>query len=101
MTLWTVAHQASAHVIFQARILEWVAIPPAGDLPDPGIEYSAVAEFSALAGAFFIQGIFPTQGSNPGLLHCRQMLYPLSHQGSPKQSLQKKKKTKKKTPEEK
>ena len=30
-----------------------------------------------------LQGIFPTQGSNPGLLHCRQMLYPLSHQGSP------------------
>ena len=31
---------------------------------------------------FLLQGIFPTQGSNPGLLHCRQMLYPLSHQGS-------------------
>ena len=30
-----------------------------------------------------LQGIFPTQGSNPGLLHCRQTLYPLSHQGSP------------------
>ena len=27
-------------------------------------------------------GIFPTQGSNPGLLHCRQILYCLSHQGS-------------------
>ena len=24
------------------------------------------------------QGIFPTQGSNPGLLHCRQILYPLA-----------------------
>ena len=32
---------------------------------------------------FLLQGIFPTQGSNPGLLHCRQTLYPLSHQGSP------------------
>ena len=31
----------------------------------------------------FLQGIFPTQGSNPGLLHCRQILYHLSHQGSP------------------
>ena len=31
---------------------------------------------------FLLQGIFPTQGSNPGLLHCRQMLYHLSHQGS-------------------
>jgi len=32
---------------------------------------------------FLLQGIFPMQGSNPGLLHCRQMLYTLSHQGSP------------------
>jgi len=30
-----------------------------------------------------LQGIFPTQGSNPGLPHCRQILYYLSHQGSP------------------
>ena len=29
-----------------------------------------------------LQGIFPTQGWNPGLLHCRQILYQLSHQGS-------------------
>ena len=31
-----------------------------------------------------LQGIFPTQGSNPGLPHCRQILYQLSHQGSPR-----------------
>ena len=30
-----------------------------------------------------LQGIFPTQGSNPGLPHGRQILYQLSHQGSP------------------
>ena len=30
-----------------------------------------------------LQGIFPTQGSKPGLPHCRQILYQLSHQGSP------------------
>ena len=30
-----------------------------------------------------LQGIFPTQGSNLGLLHCGQILYCLSHQGSP------------------
>ena len=29
------------------------------------------------------QGIFPTQGSNPGLLHYRRILYRLSQQGSP------------------
>ena len=32
---------------------------------------------------FLLQGIFPTRGSNPGLPHCRQTLYLLSHQGSP------------------
>ena len=32
---------------------------------------------------FFLQRIFQTQGSNPHLLHCGWILYPLSHQGSP------------------
>jgi len=31
-----------------------------------------------------LQGIFPTQGVNPDLPHCRQILYRLSHQGSPR-----------------
>ena len=31
-----------------------------------------------------LQGIFPTQGLNPGLPHCGQILYQLSHKGSPK-----------------
>ena len=34
-----------------------------------------------------LQGIFPTQGSNPGLPHCRWILYQLSHQGSPENIL--------------
>ena len=33
-----------------------------------------------------LQGIFPTQGSNPGLTHCRWILYRLSHQGNPRKS---------------
>ena len=33
------------------------------------------------------QGIFPTQGSNPGLPQCKQILYCLSHQGSPNKGL--------------
>ena len=37
-----------------------------------------------------LQGNFPTQGSNPGLPHCRQILYQLSHQGSqPRQHIKK------------
>ena len=31
-----------------------------------------------------LQGIFPTQGLNPGLLHCRQILYQLTYKGSPR-----------------
>ena len=31
-----------------------------------------------------LQGVFPTQGSNPGLLHCRRILYQLCYEGSKK-----------------
>jgi len=31
-----------------------------------------------------LKGMFPTQGSNPGLPHCGQILYQLSHKGSPR-----------------
>ena len=41
----------------------------------PG-QNTGVGSFSLL------QGIFPTQGSNPGRPHCRQILYQLSYQGS-------------------
>ena len=42
-----------------------------------GILQARILEYS------FLQGIFQTQGLNLGLLHCRQILYHLSHQGSP------------------
>ena len=50
---------SSVHGIFQARILESVAI------------------------SFLLQGTFLTQGSNPGLLHYRWIFYHLNHQESP------------------
>ena len=47
----TVAHQAPPVCgIFQAWILEWVAFPTPGDLPDPGIKLIVSL---ALAGGFF------------------------------------------------
>ena len=39
---------------------------------------------TAVGSRSLLQGIFPTQGSNPGLLHGRQILNQLSHKGSPK-----------------
>ena len=44
---------ASVHGPFQGRILEWVAIPPPEDLPEPGIEPTSLKS-PALAGRFFI-----------------------------------------------
>ena len=49
---------SSVHGLSQERILEWVAMPSS-------------------------RGIFLTQGSNPGLLHCRRILHHLSHQENP------------------
>ena len=40
------------------------------------------SEFAGVGCHFLFQGIFPNQGSNPGLPHCRQTLYSLSYQGS-------------------
>ena len=41
------------------------------------------AKNTGAGGHFLLQGIFPTQGSNPGLQNCRQILNHLNHQGSP------------------
>ena len=37
---------------------------------------------TGLGSLSLLQGIFSTQGPNPGLLHCRWILYQLSHKGS-------------------
>ena len=50
------------------------SLPPHG-LNSPG-------KNTGVGSHFFLQGIFPTQGSNPGLPHCRWILYQLRHQGS-------------------
>ena len=43
---------SSVHGILQARILEWIAMPPPGDLPEPGVEPMSIM-FPVLAGVFF------------------------------------------------
>ena len=44
--------------------------------------WNSPGQNSGVGGLFFLQGIFPTQGSNPDLPHCRRILYQLSHNGS-------------------
>ena len=41
--------------------------------------WNSLGQNTGVGSCFLLQGIFPTQGSNPGLPHCRQILYQLSH----------------------
>ena len=47
--------------------------------------WNSPGQNTGVGSLFLLQGIFPTQGSNPGLLHCRQILYWRSHKGGEKQ----------------
>ena len=64
----------TVHGVLQARILEWVAFP-----------FSRGSSQSGVGSLSLLQEIFPTQGLNPGLPHCRWILYQLSHKGGPRQ----------------
>ena len=44
--------------------------------------WNSPGQNTGVGSLFLLQGIFTTQGSNPGLPHCRQILYHLSHWGS-------------------
>ena len=44
--------------------------------------WNSPGQYTGVGSCFLLQGIFPTQGSNPGLPHCRQSLSQLSHKGS-------------------
>ena len=49
-----------------------------------GTSWTSPGQNTGVGSPSLLQGIFPNQGSNPGLLHCRQILYQLSHKGSPR-----------------
>ena len=46
--------------------------------------WNSLGQNSGVGSPSLLQGIFPTQGLNSGLPHCRQILYQLSHKGSPR-----------------
>ena len=51
-------------------------------LPGPSVHGDSPDKNTGVGCHAFLQAIFPVQGSNPGLLQCRWILYQLSHQGS-------------------
>ena len=46
--------------------------------------WNSLGQNTGVGSCSLLREIFPTQGSNPDLPHCRQILYKLSHQGSPR-----------------
>ena len=86
----------TVHGILQARTLEWVVFPFSRGSSQPRIEPRSPAlqadssppepqgkpRHTGVGSLPLLQGIFPTQESNQGLLHCRWILYQLRYQRS-------------------
>ena len=93
-TPWTIQSMD----ILQARILEWTAVPfsrkssqagikprfPTWQADSLPVEPPGKPKNTGLCSLSLLQWIFLTQDSNQHLLHCRQILYQLNYQGSPK-----------------
>ena len=91
---------SSDHGILQARILEWVAISfPKNESESHSVlsnslrphglysPWNSPGQNTGVGSLSLLQRIFPTQGSNPGLQHCRRILYQLNHKESPRYML--------------
>ena len=57
--------------------------PMDSSLPGSSVHGILQGKNTGVGSHFLLQGIFPTQESNPGLLPCRQILYQLSYEGRP------------------
>ena len=98
-TPWTIACQASLSVeLSRQEFWNGLPFPFPGDLPNPGTEPRSPAlqvdsllseppgkpKNTGVGSLSLLQGMFPTQESNQGLLHYSWILYQLSHKGSPR-----------------
>ena len=57
--------------------------PMGCSLPGSSVHGDSPGRDTAVGSHALLQRTFPTQGSNPGLPHCRRILYHLNHQGNP------------------
>ena len=60
--------------VLSSSLQQYELYPPGSSVPGDSPGKNTGVDSHAL-----LQGIFPTQGSHPGLLHCRWILYHLSH----------------------
>ena len=66
--------------VLVAQLCPTLCDPMDCNLPGFSVHSMFQARKTGVGYHFLLQGIFPTQGLNPGVLHCRQILYHLSHQ---------------------
>ena len=76
-------HTGNTHINFLSEVKIAQLCP---NLWDPQLDspWNSPGQSIGLYSCSLIQGIFPTQGLNPSLLHCRQLPYQLNHRGSPR-----------------
>ena len=78
-----------AQTLWSVKITQWCpTLLPHGPFMTEGparllCRWNSPGKNTGVGSHSLLQGIFPTQGSNLSLLHCKQILYHLSHQGSP------------------
>ena len=72
------AWRAAIHGVAKSRtrLSNWTELRPYSP-------WKSLGQRTGVGSLFLLQGIFPNQTLNPGLPHCRQILYQLNHQGSP------------------
>ena len=66
--------------LVKVKVAQSNSLPPHG-LYNP---WDSPGQNTGVGSRSLLPGVFPTQGLNPGLPHCRQILYQLSHKGSPR-----------------
>ena len=71
----------SEHILMKVKVAQ--SCPTLCDPMDYTVQGILQPSILELGSFSLLQGIFPTQGSNPGVPHCRWILYQLSHKGSP------------------
>ena len=77
--------QQRFHIYFPCKLPNTLCDPVHCSLPGSSVHGDSPGKNTGVGCHALLQGIFPTQASNPGLPHCRWILYHLSHQESPNQ----------------
>ena len=80
-TLWPI-REVLSNAVFSHSVM-WLCDPMNCSLPGSSAHGDSPGKNNGVGRHALLQGIFPTQGSNPSLPNCRWILYHLSHQGNP------------------